>query len=206
MVKIQNLVSKATAEIREQLRQQLAQPRQLYVDESPTRQQNKNARLCVALAPMFAVFGIYDNRKRDSLRALVGDYSNVILNCDRAKMYLDANRLQWCWAHLKRDIQKLIGSSDGRVRRLGHDLKREQRKIFELWYRYRQQRILWSTFQRRRKPIGEQFNSYLLHGACSGIPRSGGKFQGLHENRYWLWKFDRVHGIEPMNNTAERAL
>ena len=47
----------------------------------------------------------------------VGDYSGVIPNCDRAKMYLDGKRLQWCWAHLKRDIQNLIDSPGNQVKR-----------------------------------------------------------------------------------------
>ena len=71
---------------------------------------------------MFAVFGIFGNRSRESLVSLIGDYSGIILNCDRAKMCLDGKRLQWCWAHLKRDIQKLIESPNGQVRRLGHGL------------------------------------------------------------------------------------
>jgi hypothetical protein len=38
-----------------------------------------------------------------------GDYTGVI-HCDRARMYWSFGRLQWCWAHLKRDIQGLIDS------------------------------------------------------------------------------------------------
>ena len=38
----------------------------------------------------------------------------VILNRDQAKMYLGGKRLQWCWAHLKRDTQKFIDSPDRR--------------------------------------------------------------------------------------------
>lgn len=205
-VKMQNIASQAVAAPYEELHQQLTQQRQLYVDESPTKEQNQKAWLWVAVAPMFAVFGIFLNRKRDTLKSLVGDYSNTILNCDRAKMYLDATTLQWCWAHLKRDIQRLIDSSDTQVRRLGHDLMREQRKIFQLWHEYRDKKISWTKFKRDAVPICEQFDASVLRGAFSGNPKLKGMCDGIYENRDWLWTFTKVKDVEPTNNTAERAL
>ena len=90
-------------------------------DESPTKQKNTKAWLWVAVAPMFAVFGIFPNRKLTSLKALIGNYQDILLNCDRAKMYFDCKRLQWCWAHLKRDIQKLRDSPDRQVKSLSQN-------------------------------------------------------------------------------------
>lgn len=205
-VKIQNLVSESLAVPYQQLRDQLSQQRQLYVDESPTKQKNTKAWLWVAVAPLFAVFGIFLNRKRESLRALVGDYSKVTINCDRAKMYFDAVDLQWCWAHLKRDIQKLIDSNNNQVRRLGHDLIREQKRLFEHWRRYKAGKIKWSTFQNLARPIRKQFDAYLLRGCCSRNARLTGFCEELYPRRDWLWTFVRVEGLEPTNNTAERAL
>lgn len=87
-VKIQKLVSQAIAAPYEQPREELEKQPQLFVDESPTKERKMKAWLWVAVAPMFAVFGIFGNRSRESLVSLVGDYSGIILNCDRAKMYL----------------------------------------------------------------------------------------------------------------------
>ena len=130
-VKIQNLVSESIAAPYVELQSKLAGEPQLFVDESPTKEKREKAWLWVAVAPLFTVFGIFANRKRESLVKLVGDYSGIILNCDRAKMYLDGRRLQWCWAHLKRDFQKLIDSRDGQVKRMGHDLMRQQKLLFQ---------------------------------------------------------------------------
>ena len=126
-VKIQNLVSQAIKEPYQELRGELDSQKQLFVDESPTQEKREKAWLWVAVASTFTVFGIFANRKRESLKALVGNYQEVILNCDRAKMYFDGKQLQWCWAHLKRDIQKMIDSPDRQVKRLGDDLAREQK-------------------------------------------------------------------------------
>jgi len=205
-VKIQNLVSDAIAVPYEQLRGELEKQPQLFVDESPTKEKKKKAWLWVAVAPMFAVFGIFGNRSRESLVSLIGDYSGIILNCDRAKMYLDGKRLQWCWAHLKRDIQKLIDSSDGQVRRLGHDLMRQERLLFEHWRRYKAGAITWRGFQRLAGPIREQFNSLLMRGSWSGNKKLTGFCDEILPRKEHLWTFLEVEGIEPTNNTAERAL
>lgn len=205
-VKIQKLVGKALADPYEQLRCELAKQEQLFVDESPTKQKDQKAWLWVAAAATFAVFGVFLSRKRDSLRKLIGDYSNIILNCDRAKMYLDGKRLQWCWAHLKRDIQKLIDSSDHQVKRLGLDLMRQQKLLFEHWRRYKAGKIKWTTFQTLVRPISKEFDSLLLRGRFSGNDRLIGFGDELYPRRQFLWTFTKIEGIEPTNNTAERAL
>ena len=205
-VKIQNIVSDSLAAPYEQLRSELSKQKQLFVDESPTKQKNTKAWLWVAVAPMFAVFGIFLNRKRTSLKALVGAYFNIILNCDRAKMYFDCKRLQWCWAHLKRDIQKLRDSPDRQVKRLGDDLMRQQKLLFQHWRRYKAGKIQWATFQDLVRPVRKSFNALLLRGACSGNKGMTGMCKELYKHRDWLWTFTKVQGIEPTNNTAERSL
>ena len=205
-VKIQNLDSDAIAAPYEQLRSKLSDEPQLFVDESPTKEKNKKAWLWVAVAPLFTIFGIFASRKRESLVSLIGDYSGIILNCDRAKMYLDGKRLQWCWAHLKRDFQKLIDSHDGQVKRMGHDLMRKQKLLFEHWRRYKAGHIKWSTFQSYVSPIREEVRCLLLRGKFSGNAKLIGFCNELYDRREHLWTFTRIEGIEPTNNTAERAL
>jgi len=205
-VKIQTRVGDAIAVPYEELRSKLTEQRQLYVDESPTKESNQKAWLWVAVAPLFAVFGIFANRSRESLLGLVGDYQGIILNCDRAKMYLDGKQLQWCWAHLKRDFQKLIDSSDGQVRRMGHDLMRQHRILFEHWRRYKAGKLKWSTFQSYVRPIREDVQQLLLRGKFSGNAKLIGFCEELYVRREHLWTFTRQQGIEPTNNTAERAL
>jgi transposase len=205
-VKIQGLVSEAVAAPYEQLRQELSKQKQLFLDESPTKQKNAKAWLWVAVAPLFAVFGVFLNRKRESLRALVGDYSGIILNCDRAKMYFDGTWVQWCWAHIKRDIQSLIDSNNRQVKRLGHDLMRQQKLLFQHWRRYQAEEIQWKTFQALARPIRAEFDGLLLRGCFSGNRRLVGMCEELYSRREWLWTFTKTPGIEPTNNTAERAL
>lgn len=205
-VKIQNLVSNAIEAPYQELRDELGSQKQLFVDESPTKEKREKAWLWVAVASMFTVFGIFGNRKRESLKAFIGDYQGIILNCDRAKMYFDGKQLQWCWAHLKRDIQKLIDSPDRQVKRLGDDLIRQQKLLFQHWRRYRSGEIKWSTFQKEVRPIRKEFDALLLRGVFSGNKNLVGICDELYTRRQHLWTFTHVEGVEPTNNPAERAL
>lgn len=205
-VKIQNRVSDALAEPYQQLQEKLAEQPQLFIDESPTKQAGEKAWTWVAVAHCFTVFGIFLSRGRESLKAFVGDYSGTIINCDRAKMYLDGTTLQWCWAHLKRDIQKLIDHRDHQVKRLGHDLMRQQKQLFNLWRKYKSKEIHWSTFRRQSAPVKREFNSLLIRGSFSGNAKLIGFCDELLRHKDWLWTFTTIEGIEPTNNEAERSL
>jgi transposase len=205
-VKMQNQVAAALKSPYDELQQELAKQPQVFMDESPTKQANQKAWLWTAVAPLFAVFAIFSSRKGDALPKLLGDAFRGIVNCDRAKMYWQAERLQWCWAHLKRDIQALIDHPDNQVKRLGHDLMRPVKLMFQHWRRYQSGDIHWPTFQTLMSPIRETINGLLLRGVCSGNRRLVGMCQELHDHREWLWTFVDHEGIEPTNNTAERAL
>ena len=121
-------------------------------------------------------------------------------------MYWQAKRLQWCWAHLIRDFQALIDSPDKQVQRLGHDLMRQVKLMFQYWKRYRVGEISWEAFRRYMSPVRKEIDALLLRGKFSGNKRLIGMCSELYKHRQWLWTFVDVKGIEPTNNTAERAL
>jgi len=206
MVKMQNHVAAALQQPYEELKGRLGKEPQLNMDETPTKEANQKAWLWAAVAPLFAVFAIFSSRKGDALPKLLGSAYAGIINCDRAKMYWQAKRLQWCWAHLKRDFQALIDHPDHQVKRLGHDLMREVRSMFELWSQYKQGTIDWAAFRSNIGPIREAIDNLLLRGAFSGNKRLRGMCKELWRHRERLWTFVDVEGIEPTSNSAERAL
>jgi transposase len=205
-VKMQNRVSEALEQPYENLKAQLANEDQLFMDESPTKQANQKAWLWTAVAGTYAVFAIFASRAATALPKLLGDNFQGIINCDRAKMYWRTKRLQWCWAHLKRDFQALIDHHDHQVKRLGFDLKRPVEIMFSLWHKYKSGSISWETFQSEMQPVRNEVNNLLLRGVFSGNKRLIGMCRELYDHREWLWTFTEVQGLEPTNNTAERAL
>jgi transposase len=205
-VKMQNRVAAALEKPYEELKALLANEPQLFMDESPTKEANQKAWLWTAVASTFAVFAIFASRAATALPKLLGNSFSGIINCDRAKMYWRAKRLQWCWAHLKRDIQALIDHHDHQVKRLGFDLKRQVDEIFRLWHRNKDGSDSWETFQSQMQPIRDAVNALLLRGVFSENKRLIGMCRELYDHREWLWTFVEHQGIEPTNNTAERAL
>jgi len=89
------------------------------MDESPTKEGPARAWLWTAVAPTFAVFAICLSRAATAIGQLLGDRFTGTINCDRAKMDWHVGRLQWCWAHLQRDIQALIEHPDSPCATIG---------------------------------------------------------------------------------------
>ena len=114
------------------------------------------------------MFAIFSSRKGEALPKLLGDSFRGIVNCDRAKMYWQAERLQWCWAHLNRDCQALTDHPNHQVKRLGRDLMRTARQMFRHWIRYRDGTITRRGFERLMQPVRDELDALLLRGVYIG--------------------------------------
>ena len=62
------------------------------------------------------------------------------------------------------------------------------------------------AFQGHMAPVRAEINMLLLRGVFSENERLVGMCQELYNHREWLWTFVDHKGVEPTNNTAERAL
>ena len=205
-VKLQNQATAALAGPYQELAAQLPTQEILSIDESPTKQGPAKSWLWTCVAARFTVFTIRLTRAATVLEELLGEGYDGVTNCDRAKMYWMLGRLQWCWAHLKRDFQALIDSNDPQVKRLGHDLMHQTRKLFELYGRYRDGTLSRASWKRLMGPVRREVDALLLRGAYSGNSRLVGMCDELWNHRSWLWTFLEVEGVEPTNNAGERAL
>jgi len=205
-VKLQQQATAAARPAYEELVQALPEQPRLGGDETPTKEGEHKAWLWTLVATTFTVFAVRVTHAAGVLTELLGSKFSGIITCDRAKMYWRLGRLQWCWAHLKRDFQALIDSEDRRVRRLGHDLMRPTRKLFELWVRYRDGTLTRRGWKRLMQPIREEIEGLLLRGAFSGNETLIGMCNELYDHREWLWTFVDHEGVEPTNNASERAL
>jgi len=205
-VKMQNQVTASVRPAYDELVEQLPAQDQLGMDESPTKEGTDKAWLWTAVASAFTVFGVRLSRGAGLLEEWLGEAFAGVITCDRAKMYWAHGRLQWCWAHLKRDFQALIDSNDGKTKRLGRDLMRETRELFRLWARYRDGTLTRRGWLRSMRPIRRKVDALLLRGAFSESARLRGMCGPLYNHRDRLWTFLEVEGIEPTNNASERAL
>ena len=204
LVSLQNRAAEAVKPAYDELARALPHEAAPHIDESPTKEGPKKAWVWTFVASTFTFFACRTSRGADVLKDLLTDAFHGIIHCDRARMYWACGRLQWCWAHLKRDFQALIDSPCHTHKRLGHDLMRPTKEYFALWKRVRDGTLTFATFQRRMQPIRKEIDSLLLRGYYN--PLTHGFCKELVEHKENLWTFVEVEGIEPTNNAAERAL
>jgi len=203
------LQKQATAALRpgyEELASQLPTQGVLAIDESPTKEGRVKCWLWTCVASTFTIFALRTTRAATVLDELLGEEFDGAVMCDRAKMYWMLGRLQWCWAHLKRDFQALLDSDERQGQRLGRDLMRPTRALFHHWSRYRDGTITRAGLKRLMHPLRQEVESLLLRGVYSGNDRLVGMCQELYDHREWLWTFLEVEGLEPTNNASERSL
>jgi transposase len=205
-VKLQTRATCALRPVYDELVCALPTQDQLGGDETPTKEANKKAWLWTFVATAFTVFSIRPSRARSTITELLGSAFAGVVTCDRAKMYWSVPKLQWCWAHLKRDFQALIDSHDNQVKRLGHDLMRPTRQLFDYWALYRAGKLTHQQLNRKMRPVRAQIEELLQRGRFSGNARLVGMCKELHNHREWLWTYLDHEGVEPTNNASERSL
>ncbi len=204
MVLLQDRAACAVEPAYEELARQLPHEAAPHIDESPTKEGPAKAWVWTFVATSFTFFACRTSRAADVLKELLGEAFDGVIHCDRARMYWSFGRLQWCWAHLKRDFQALIDSPCHTSKRLGRDLMRPTKELFALWKKVRDGTMSFATFQKRVQPIRQQIDALLLRGYFNAL--TYGFCKELVEHKDNLWTFVDIEGIEPTNNAAERAL
>ena len=86
-VKMQTQVTAALRPSYEELGAQLPTQKQVSIDETPTKEQNRKAWLWTFVARTFTVFAVRATREATALADLLTEAFCGIITCDRAKMY-----------------------------------------------------------------------------------------------------------------------
>lgn len=202
-VKHQNIATQALRASYEELVAALPSQPHLNGDESPTKQGTIKSWLWMFVAKNFTVFALRGSRAATTIQELLGGKFSGVMSCDRAKMYWCCGRLQWCWAHLKRDIQALIDQTNHQVKRLGRDLMKPVKTLFHQWAKCRDGTISRQQLKQVLSPVRDKVNALLLRGYGT---KADGMCRELYNHRDWLWTFLEADGVEPTNNAAERSL
>jgi len=176
---------------------------------------NLKAWLWVAVTPLVSFFCVLLSRSAQAAKQLLGSNFAGFLNCDRYGAYnwLPLEQKQFCWAHLKREFNKMAERS-GVSGRLGRELLEEEKKLFALWYRVRDGTLDRAAFQHEVEPIRAAIKDLLQEGADyqigakekTPLAKTVRTCRQLLKVEPALWLFVTVSGLEPTNNDAERAI
>jgi transposase len=174
------------------------------IDETTWREDKKPAYLWAVVTPAAALFCIAKERTAHFAQKLLGNPYAGVATCDRLKSYWWIERLQWCWAHLRRDFQAMIDrGKPGQA--IGKSLLEQSNTLFHLWHELKEGRLSRSAFQKAIKPVREAVRTTLQRGQSSKCSKTAGTCKELLSHEEWLWTFVTVAGVEPTNNEAERT-
>ena len=194
------LLEKPVAALRRYVRTQ-----SVGVDETGWRENKKKAWLWAAVARSATVFQIARSRGAPVLRELLGHNFRHVIHCDRWRAYRGFARLQWCWAHLRRDFQAMIDR--GRAgRSIGEHLLAYADRMFHWWRQVKAGTLARSTFRSYISGLRQAVRDELELGTTCGCARTEATCRDLLLHQPWLWTFVRHAGIEPTNNHTERTL
>lgn len=205
VVKLQNQATEALRPCYEELRATLPQQPHLHCDESPTKQGKSKAWLWTFVAKWITVFSLRLTRAATVLKETLGENYAGVVTCDRARMYLWLDELQWCWAHLKRDFQAMADAG-GAAKKIGEQLLEWTKQLFHARHRARDGDLSARGLHRHLNRLyGEVYLTLEDGERCGHAPTEATCSDLL--NRYdALWTFVKHPEVEPTNNRAERAL
>ena len=178
-----------------------------HLDETSWRQGGKRAWLWVAVTSWVTVFVVRMSRGGHVARELLGETFGGILVTDRYSAYnwYPVRWRQLCWAHVLRDFEAMRGRG-GASEEIGEALLAHAHQMFTWWHRVRDGTLARATFRSYMTPLRREVERLLEAGSQCGVPTTEGTCRDILKRREALWTFVQVEGVEPTNNTAERAI
>jgi transposase len=178
-----------------------------HVDETGWKQAGQRRWLWLAATNTVAVFLIHVGRGFQALKSLLGCDVLGILCSDRWSVYdkWPLYRRQICWAHLKRDFQKLVDRG-GPSAPLGRALLAIERRVFKQWHLFRGGGFSRRALQDRLEEDAKEFERLLERGQRCADSKTAAFCANILALLPAVWRFILVEGVEPTNNHAERLL
>jgi transposase len=176
-------------------------------DETGWREKGRKRWLWTAATATAAFFVIHIRRSYEGLQALLGETPLGIVCSDRWSVYskLPLELRQICWAHLKRDFQKLIDRG-GPAEAIGRACLEVVDCLFADWWEFRNGLIGRAALQARVDRIARELQGILEQGSSCADSKTATFCANVLALYPALWLFATIEGVEPTNNHAERIL
>jgi transposase len=177
-----------------------------HADETGWKKAGHKRWLWVVATTDVVVFLIHRLRNAAVLMQLLGQTLQGILCSDRWRAYDSVPLLQRqvCWAHLKRNFEKLLDGSD-QAKLIGRACLDIKDKVFEVWHLYRGGGMKWRALDDQMATLALQLLAVLRWGERSRDRKLVRFCSRVIEVYPALWTFVVVRGVEPTNNHAERV-
>jgi transposase len=209
LAKLIQKVSASLAPTYDELLAALPNEDRLNVDETGHPDQGDRLWTWCFRAAMYTLFRIKPTRGSVVLIEVLGAEFDGLLGCDYFSAYRKymkncGVKVQFCLAHLIRDVKFLIEHPDAANRRYGQVLLEHFRKLFGVIHR-RDSYASDASFRRTLASVRDD----LVYAAIAHLPdtRAAGNLAdrfGAHMDSYF--RFITEPDVEPTNNLAEQAI
>src|SRR5512135_3098843 len=208
LARIIGKVSRALERPYEELLEDLPAQARLNVDETGPKQNGQRQWTWCFRAGLYTLFKIDPSRSAGVLIEVLGVEFDGVLGCDYFSAYRRYHRefgvvLQFCLAHLIRDVKYLTTLPDAQDRAYGERLREALRGLFAVIHR----RGEWTEWEFRRRL--ETARDEVLRRGTSSVPAtraSSNVAKRLEMHGASYFRFITEPGIEPTNNLAEQAI
>jgi transposase len=159
-------------------------------------------------ADLYTLFRIDAHRHAEVLMDTLGKEFQGVLGCDYFSAYRRYMRecsvaVQFCLAHLIRDVKFLLTLPDARDRRYGQRLREALKELFDVFH----QRERWSAAVFAQQ-LETARDAVLRVGLTNVPPTQHGTnmAQRFRDHGAAYFTFVTTPGVEPTNNLAEQAI
>jgi transposase len=207
VVRQEQAQSAALAPVVAEAQAEVQQAAVVNMDETGWREEQQRAWLWTVVTAAVTLFRVDRHRGGAVVEALLGANFTGVVGSDRWSAYsrFPAEQRAVCWAHLKRDFQRLVDRG-GEAEAIGRWGLAEIERLFALWHGFRAGECDRPELRRRLIALQARVGRLLRRGQENPDHKTAGLCRELA--KWWpaLWAFARVEGVEPTNNGAERAL
>jgi transposase len=207
VVNHQKTLSRALAEPVAELQPYIQGQPSCNVDETSWRQagQLRRSWLWTVVTRYATLFRIVPSRGSQIARKLLGENYTGVAGTDRYSAYTWLVWRQFCWSHLLRDFQKIL-ERGGDSYLIGWNLKLQAEYLLVLWARVRDGTLSYADFMTEFPVVRALIRHWLTAGMGATSSRTAATCRQRLDGDASLWLFATTPGVEPTNNSAERAL
>ena len=140
---------------------------------------------------------LFENLGKDFNSILLADF----FSANRMFVRLTGSRVQWCWAHLVRDIKFIAQLEARNVQQWADRLLGIIKKMLKTWRKGKKTKY----FRKKLEDLKKLFLASVMHPPnhpeCRKIKK---RFSGNGRDGYFL--FLKVDGVDPTNNSTEQKI
>jgi len=208
LAKVISKVSQALDAPYEELLANLPEQARLNVDETGHPEQGERWWTWCFRASLYTLFKIDPTRSGEVLLEVLGEEFDGVLGCDYFSAYRRYMRkcnvlVQFCLAHLIRDVNYLTTLPDARDRAYGERLREALRSLFAVIHR-RDKLPDWA-FEVRLYEARDEVLRQALHAVPPTRPSQNMAKRFVKHGKAYF-EFVTTPGVEPTNNLAEQAI